>query len=167
MKILRAWVTGFLWMQMSQCPFMFTCVFACFSHVHRHAAAPPCCCMFIQYRRKCVNVSVSVHLWMCVCQWGSESSRLIPSQSPAEQMWGLICQWIRLLLMCWCVCEAENRSKNITKWGLLWMLCIYLISSACLRVFVSLLVFYFSLLAIFTYIFASLDLCTLCEFQQM
>lgn len=42
----------------------------------------------------CVCVCMCVHLSVRVNQWGSKSSRLISSQSPAEQMWGLIRQGI-------------------------------------------------------------------------
>lgn len=64
----------------------------------------PCSCMFAQHvgvnAIYCIYAVMSVHVFVCVdlcvrlSQWGSKSSRLISSQSPAEQMWGLIRQGI-------------------------------------------------------------------------
>lgn len=51
------------------------------------------CTVCKRVKALCACACVCVHLPMHVIQ-GSKSSRLISSQSPAEQMWGLICQGI-------------------------------------------------------------------------
>lgn len=61
-----------------------------------------CDCAFVYFHSMYRESEVCMHACACVCvhlimrvsQWGSKSSRLISSQSPAEQMWGLICQGI-------------------------------------------------------------------------
>lgn len=92
------WSEGlrFLWMRASDC-------------LQMHCMCPeyillcdPCSCMFAQHvgvnAIYCIYAVMSVYVFVCVCvhvsQWGSKSSRLISSQSPAEQMWGLIRQGI-------------------------------------------------------------------------